>query len=109
MILPHELVLAKESTKTKSTKAKEKEFHPKKRPRKSKAKAKEIPRGILRETVERSKRSTLKMERVQTIGITQKDRGEEHKQRWNEMHWKKWLERKNNGDKNGGKAKKVQK
>ena len=48
MILPHELVLATEFTKTKSTRVKEKGIHPKKRPRKPKARAGEIPKVIPR-------------------------------------------------------------
>ena len=89
--------------KTKSTRAQGKEIHPKKKHRRSKARAKEIPKGNPKGKGGKSKKSDKKDGKgPKKRGIPGQDRGEEYRQRWKEKHEKKWFERKNNGDENGG-------
>ena len=94
MILPRELVLEKELTKTKSRKAKGKEILLKKNIADQEARARRIPMVIPREKVESPQNQTKKMERVRKCGISRQDREEEYRQRWEEKHRNKWFERK---------------
>ena len=77
--------------------------------RRSKARAREIPRVIPREKVESPQSQTKNEKGFKKRGISRQDRGEEYRPRWKEEHRKMWFDRKNNGDKNGGKAKKGRK